>query len=133
VTLNEAKKKLERAARGDYEQYSAAFKLALLKLLDHASELELALADIRRDAIGQPDSTFVARARSRIDNVLADVEMRIDGVDDEETSPDKLFEMYRSEYLEFRERLKPHSSSDTRSEKMWATLDVLLSNPGPLE
>jgi hypothetical protein len=76
MTLSEAKKKLERVARDEHKQYTAAFKLALLKLLDHASELGLVLADIRRDAIGLPDSTFVARVRARIDDVLADVEAR---------------------------------------------------------
>jgi hypothetical protein len=43
-----------------------------------------------------------------------------------QTSPDRLFEMYRGEYPGFRERLKPHSETDARSERMWAELDALL-------
>ena len=75
MNLEEAKAKLERVARDP--QYTAAFKLALLVILDHVallekknSDLELALKSIRNDSIGQPESSFIRRVRMHVDSVL---------------------------------------------------------------
>jgi hypothetical protein len=43
-----------------------------------------------------------------------------------QTSPNKLYAMYRSEYVDFYGRLWPSTNPDDRSSRMWVALDLLL-------